>query len=396
MAHKQTLVLFICTVTPMTLGAGFLPLLPVYATQLGADQVKAGSFLAVVYLALTAGSMAAGWMAALFRSRKIPLILAGVCCVPAAWLMGRVDSVWALTLLTAFVWFCGGLGLGLVQILAGLSARPEVRGRVFGLLATGNGLGTLIGGLASGYIADRAGFNAMFGVFAAYMALWPVAAWFVTDFPVSEVGRSGRHALSGPALGRDYILYAISALLVMVAISSFSLMRSLLMAERAFTALAISATAAVSSIIRLPLPLVMGWLSDRSGRKRYMIVGRLATVVSLVTVLYAVRVWHFYLAAAFLAISSVTVLAVGRALITDLVPRQALDGGLALASALGAVGSVMGYAGTGLALQRLGPAGATWIAAGLSAVSLFLLLPIRVRVTMTPMAEVPGLATDVS
>ena len=37
MSKKQILALFVCSLVPWTVGNGLVPLLPVYATQLGAD-----------------------------------------------------------------------------------------------------------------------------------------------------------------------------------------------------------------------------------------------------------------------------------------------------------------------------------------------------------------------
>ena len=181
MTRRQLYSLLVCNLVMWTVGNGLVPLLPVYATRLGADPAAAGYYLAFSYLALAVGAVAAGWVSDRLQQRKMPLIVAGVAGVPLAWLAGRVGNISALTVLTALLWFCGGLGLALVGILTGLSARENERGRTFGILSLTNGLGALIGGLAAGFIAERWGFPAMFTAVGVFTILWPLAAAFVTE-----------------------------------------------------------------------------------------------------------------------------------------------------------------------------------------------------------------------
>jgi len=178
MSKKQILALFVCSLVPWTVGNGLVPLLPVYATQLGADPAAAGYYLAFSYFALAVGAVAAGWLSDRLRRRKMPLIISGLAGIPIAWLIGRVGNIWGLSMLTAMLWFCGGLGLALIGILTGLSAGDDERGKVFGILSLTTGLGALIGGLTTGFIVDRWGFPTMFTAVAVFLILWPLAGIF--------------------------------------------------------------------------------------------------------------------------------------------------------------------------------------------------------------------------
>ena len=181
MSKKQILALFVCSLVPWTMGNGLIPLLPVYATQLGADSATAGLYLAFSYAALAVGTVSAGWLSDRFQHRRTPIIIAGLAGIPIAWLMGRVGNVWSLTVLTAILWFCAGLGGALIVILTGLSAGEHERGKIFGILSLTSGLGALIGGLATGFIVDRWGFAAMFSAMALFLVLWPVTGMFLTE-----------------------------------------------------------------------------------------------------------------------------------------------------------------------------------------------------------------------
>ena len=110
-SKRQIAMLFLCSFVPWSFGYGAVPLLPVYATRLGAGPAVAGYYLAAAYVAIALGSATSSWIARRFRSCRTPLILAGLTGIPVSWGMGHVSSLWALTVLTGLMWYFGGLGL---------------------------------------------------------------------------------------------------------------------------------------------------------------------------------------------------------------------------------------------------------------------------------------------
>lgn len=377
MNKKQVMSLFVCSLVPWTVGNGLVPLLPVYATLLGADQVTAGNYLAFSYFAIALGAISAGWVSDRFHNRKIPIILAGLAGIPATYLLGRVESILALTLLTALLWFCGGLGIALIGILTGLSAHEHERGKIFGILSLTGGLGALIGGLAAGTIADRWGYPALFTTTAIFLALWPLTGTLLTEVKTKpdEVGEAG--AKAKPPLGKSYYFLFSASLVAAIASFVIVLGRSLLMGEMAFNAADISLTGAVSGLISMPLPLLMGWLSDRTGRKVYLVLAYLVGVASLALLAGSNSLWHFATVMALQAIFMGVNSSVGNALVTDLLPQEALGRGLSLFGATSWIGGVLGFAGAGYAMQNLGVLPTFIIGSCLPLVAILLLVPVR-------------------
>jgi MFS family permease len=377
MSKRQILALFVSNLVPWTVGNGLVPLLPVYATHLGADPAAAGYYLAFSYAALAVGAVAAGWLSDRLQRRKMPLIVAGLAGIPIAWLIGRVGSIWGLTVLTAMFWFCGGLGLALISILTGLSAGEDERGKIFGILSVTSGMGALIGGLATGFIVDFWGFPTMFTAVAVFCILWPLAATLLTEKAVEQVREEDGPARKGPGLGRSCYLVFAASLVASVAGFVILLGRSLLMSDLGFRAMAIASTGAVGGIVAMPLPLLMGWLSDRTGRKIFLYLGYLAGITSLSVLAISTSLWHFcivlVLQTVFMAVNGT----VGSALVTDLLSQESLGRGLSLFSATGWIGGVLGFAGTGYALQSLGPLPTFIIGICLTLIASVLLVPIR-------------------
>jgi MFS family permease len=168
MPQKHLSALFVCTLISFTIGNSVIGLLPVYINRLGGDPALTGYFFALVFLSLAVGTILAGWLSERLQNRKLLLILSGIPGIPVTWLMSQATDITQLALLNAISTVFGGMGLALVNILAGLFAQEHERGKVFGILAFASALGGLIGGSASGPIADRWGFPALLQI----LAMW--------------------------------------------------------------------------------------------------------------------------------------------------------------------------------------------------------------------------------
>jgi len=180
-SKKQVVFLVICSLIPWIVGNGLMPLLPVYAERMGASAIMVGVYLAVTYLAIAIGAFSAGWISGTRLHRKIPLFSIYIFSAPLAWMMGRVDHLWALTLLTAFLWFFAGMGFALIMILTGMSVGEDERGKIFGILALTSGLGAVIGGFGTGWLVRNWGYPLMFNVVALTLLLGPFAALFLEE-----------------------------------------------------------------------------------------------------------------------------------------------------------------------------------------------------------------------
>jgi MFS family permease len=380
MSKKQIIALLICNLVLWTVGNGMLPLLPVYAVQLGADSATAGYYLAFAYIAIAVGAISAGWVSDRLNLRKKPIILVGLVSIPLCWMMGRAGNIWILGLLTALLWACGGLALALVAILAGLSSGEDERGKIYGILALTSGLGVFIGGLASGFITDRWGYATMFSAMAILMFLMPLSGGFMQEKVVDQSHPEAGLTKEKVGLGRNYYLLFSSNLIASTAGFIVFLGRSLLMSDLEFGAFAISSTGAIGGLITLPIPLIMGWLSDRTGRKIYLYLGYLVGAASLFFLALAASLWDFYFVSILLALSTQVGMAIGNAFVTDLMPPESLGRGLSLFGATAWIGGVIGFAAGGYALQSLGKNLTIIIGIGLFLIAAVLLIPIRSRV----------------
>lgn len=378
MSKRQLAVLFFCSLVSWIVGAGALPLLPVYAATLGASSTIVGLYLSFCYVAVSIGAMLSDWLSRRLSSRRILYVIVGLVAAPAMWMVGRVGSLWSLSLLTAFVWFCGGLGIGLTNILAGLFAEPQSRGKAFGILALANPLGLLIGGASTGSIVDQWGYPAMFTALAAVLALWVLAGPLLKDKPI-EANPSSKADPQRADVRPSARFYIFAAATVIGWTGGFvsNMVRSLSMDELGFSATAISSTIAVAGAAILPLPPLTGWLSDRLNRKALLIAGYVVLAVSLLLLRASSMLWQFYIAVTLTYIANAVLNAVGPAQAADLLREESMGVGMSLYSATGVLGGALGFAAAGPAIQYLGVSLTLAIAACLPLAASVMIAPIR-------------------
>ncbi len=369
MGKKQLAILFVCTLVPYVVGNGVLPLLPVYATRLGASSAVTGLYLSFCYLAIAVGAISAGWLADRIGRRKSLLIAVQAISIPATALMGRAAGIGSLTLLTAFLWLTGGIALALVNILAGTHARQEERGKVFGVLSLANSIALVVGGLSAGPMVDRWGYPTMFAVLAGLLVLPPLAALLFEDRPLLSAHDGPADPEGRGRLGGGFWLLFASGVVGSSGGFVGILGRSMAMDRLGFAATAISSISAVGGLVSLPLPLLAGWLADRWDRKRLLVAGSFFGLASALTLVFAAALWHFWLSAALGSVSFAVSATVGPALVMDLVPKGVTGKAISLHSGTGWIGGILGFAGTGLAIQALGLRPSLAVGAGLSVVS---------------------------
>src|SRR5512146_657627 len=380
MSKKQLAGLVLCSIVYWTVGNGITPLLPVFTEKLGADTAVAGYSLAVAYLALAAGGMAAGWLAGRVRSLRTLLILSAILGTPFMFLIGQATDMRQLAVFMSLGMFSGGMGLAVINIMTGYSAPEQERGRVFGAMAMTGAVGMLVGGLGAGPAADAWGFPGLFAAAALFTLLTPFLALLIEDRPAAAAAAEGpaaAGAVEKAALGSGFVLLFVAALVAMAANVASQIGRSLVMNDMDFNNTAISSTVAVSGLLTLPLPLLAGWLSDRMGRRLILGISYAAVSLALLVLAYASQLWHFWAVITLATVQSVVGGAVTPALGADLAPRPALGRAMALLSINPWIGGIVGFAAAGEATKAVGTATTMLAAAVLPLVGLVLLGFIR-------------------
>ncbi|HEX6386771.1 MAG TPA: MFS transporter, partial [Anaerolineae bacterium] len=312
-------VLFISNFVIFFIGAGLLPVLPLYAAEFGATPTVVGLYLAFTYISITVGTMLTGWLSERV-TYKMLFVSAGVLGAPALALLGQATALWQVILLTAIVWFTGGVGLTLVSILTGLCAEKESRGKSFGLMFLANPLAAVTGGLAVGQMLAWQGYPLMFAALGLFWVIWPVVVLFGLEANqvCQAASQTRKNVAASPApLGSIFYLVLLAVLLSSVAVYIGRLGTSLSMHVLDFSPSAVASTAVIGGLVTIPITPMIGTLSDGLGRKRVLILGYLLATGGALILSMATQLWHFWLETALLFIAISVNGSVAAALATD-------------------------------------------------------------------------------
>jgi MFS family permease len=364
--NKQLSALFLCNFAILFVGFGVFPLLPVYASRFDATPAMIGLYLALTYIAISLGNLLPGWLGRRVP-QKVVFVGAGLLGVPALVLLGQAAAFWQVILLTAVVWFTGGVGIALVAVFTGRSAGPDQRGRWFGLIALTTPLGAVIGGSAVSWLVQARGYPLLFAVAGLVYALWPLVGLFLVRVPQSsEAAPRTANTRSGTRPGRTFSLLILTTLLVAMTISVSRLGLSLSMQASLFPPAAIARTNVVGGLITIPFVLGLGLLSDRLGRKPLLAFACFLAAVSALLLTGAHALWQFWIVSAAVLVARSLSVSLASALATDLLAPEALGRALPQLSSMNWVAGVLGFAGSGYMIETFGAPSLYWIATLLS------------------------------
>ena len=354
--NQPLVYLFASSLIVLFVGMGLFPLLPLYAAEFGASKTLVGVYFAAMYVSNAAGSMFPAWFAGRLGRKSLFLAGSGL-GIPALLLLSRATAFWQVVVLTSILWFSGGLILALVGVFTGLYAEGKSRGKSFSLMSLPMPLGALIGGAVIGKLVIWQGYAFMFAVLGVIWSALPLIGLLVLqDRPAKAVElASVSDGKARPQFGSTFYLLLGLTLLSTVAISAGRLGTSLSMQSLSFSASAIASTAMVSGLFTLPLTFLIGALSDRLGRERFLTTSYLLAAMGALILVLATQLWQFWLAATLLLVALTASGAMASALITDVSRPEALTRGLSWLKGMTSMAGIISFASTGFLLDNYGP-----------------------------------------
>jgi len=337
---------------------GVLALMPDYAAQLGAPPALVGYYLAFCFLTLAIGTFVAPAVARRVKDLRPLLIMIGLVKIPVIFLHGQVGDVWQLMALNGLDWFMGGIVIVIINISVGLTARANERGRMFGLLAMASSIGEVAGGFLASAVIGQGGYDRLFAVFSITACVSPVAAFFLAPVSARTAGEPAPALAAKPlsGLGFDLFVVALLAAAVMAKTAAFggTFGMSIAMLAKNSPLAEISLAGALGNSAGLIVPLVVGWLSDRVGRRSLMVVIYALCIPSLVILIFGSVLGHFALSSVLRNAYLSGANTLGPALLTDVVSRDRLPRALSWWGNSGWIGGIVAFAGMGNAIQAFG------------------------------------------
>jgi MFS family permease len=354
--NKQLIYLFLCNFSILFIGFGLFPVLPLYADEFGANQSLIGIYMAITYIAISIGSILAAQLSERMP-RKTLFTLAGLIGTPALFLLGRAQSFWQVVVLTGLIWFAGGIGLSISNVLTSLHTTSTTRGQAFGMLALASPLGALIGGIVVGQTMEWGGYSLMFNILTVVWSLWPVLALTRVQDKTDcapAVAASLQPLDSSYRPGKAFMLLLLTIFLASMTVSIGRMGISLSMKEQQISASDVSTANAIGGLVTVPVTLLMSTFSDRLGRKKFLALGYLVAIAGTPMLINAHELWHFWVVSSLVLASRSVITSMSPAYATDLVRGRFLGKALPLVGTMNWVSGVIGLAGAGYALDSFG------------------------------------------
>jgi MFS family permease len=203
----RLLVLFVTAFVDMVGLTMILPLLPFYATELGASATWVGILVSAFSVAQLA--VAPLWGRFSDRYGRRPAILAGLLLTAGAYVIFAFAGSVLVLLISRLVQGLGGGTIGVVQAYVADASKPEARTKSLGWLSVVTSLGAVAGPAFGSAMIDVGGRGAP-GLAAAALAL--LVAGFAARFLAEsrELGMSGSHALPSSTRPRQAIARVLS------------------------------------------------------------------------------------------------------------------------------------------------------------------------------------------
>jgi MFS family permease len=369
--NRQLLLLFVCSVVILFAGMGLFPLLPLYAAQFGATRATTGFYIASLFASFAAGSMLTGWLVRRLSPRLV-MAGSGLVGMVAFLLLGRATSLWQVIALTSVGWFTGGIGLTLANLLTGLVALKEARGKSFSLMSMATPVGALAGGAAVGQLVAWQGYPLMFTALAGLWSALPLIGLFGIKaenvWRAKPGGAQPKRKAASPLSGSFYVLL-VAYLLATMAIRVGRVGTSLSMQALDFSPRAVASTSMVGGLAVIPVALGIGALSDRLGRSNFLMLGYLMAAGGTLMLTIATDLWHFWLAATLILSARSVGSAIASAFAADMLEPQALTRALPWLNATPSLAGIVGIAGSGVMMDTLGPNALYLLVAALAVVA---------------------------
>lgn len=355
-----------------------VPVLPLYAKDLGASGLVVGLLFASFSFAQLVTSALWGKLSDRYGRRPV-LLVALLASAVAYAIFGFADSLWLLFVMR-FVQGAGGGTTGVVQAYVSDTVTPARRAEALGWVSSATNVGVVIGPVI-GAGAARFGPQTVGFVAAGLCLLNVVSAWIW--LPESRVSHVEQNRPSLHHAVRQVLMHPFRPVSALIWIYTLAMMAFLAM--NAVLALFLGARFGVTqhtifwffvyvgTISVVMRTLILGPAVRRLGERGTMRLGFIALTLGLVALPFPMHVWGFALAVLFVPIGTALLFPPTSSLVSRFTPAAEVGQTLGVQQAFGGVARLIGPVWAGWVFDHVSIGAPFWLGGGLlAATSLFL------------------------
>ena len=284
--------------------------------------------------------------------------------------------------------FFEGIGFYVMPVLVSAMCADtferQERGRMMSLFSMAGGIGQLIGPLSAPYLIKGDDYYMYFMFSGTFVLISAVALAFLVKETLPDALRAksstpkigfnfGNFLASVRKLGKPFMLFLVAILLYRTGYTLIDPFFSVYMSDVLQLDLSnMSYLFALRAVCTLIFAPIAGYLADKWGRKPTFVVSMALVAVALVAYTRMTQPYHIYYVRALDAIAGVVVFNSIRTITADLLAPEVRGFGMGLYSTISQESSTIGAIFGGYLIDVMGYNMVFLVAAGMSALSLFI------------------------
>ncbi len=371
---KNSLFIYSTNLFQRLLTNGLLPILPLYAIDLGMSKSFTGVYLASSYLFLFISSIISGYLVDKMKHPRILLLISSLLFGVLLFVHSLVTTASQLFIATSLLWFVFGLQMVVLTRQQGTRTNVDNRGSKFAKFSISSVLGAVIGGLIIGVLLKAFSIETMF-VYLSLVAILPLISSILMKVTKNDKKELGGFINFNNMLmnNKRLMLFYLSGMAISIVNYMLILIVSLRMKEVGYDYSEISFSVVVGVLLSVPATYIFGKLSDKQGRKLYLFISYFCGIIALFLLFNAVLAYVFAIVVFFKSVMTYSRAAVSFAFINDITTTKNLGKSISYFGSTIWIGGIIGYLITGVSIEQLGFENTLFIGLIITSVSIVLL-----------------------
>ncbi len=370
---KNTILIYIINFSLSTIINGLLPIFPLLATDLGMSKSYIGIFLSFSFFLLFTGTIIAGYIVDRINKKKTILVIAILLSVLILIGMSFIKVAFHLVITTSILWFSVGFQMVMINIFQSDKTQQTNRGSKFGQLIIINGLGAIFGGLVIGTLLKKYSSEVMFLTLSGIALISFCCSLFLQNSKKTTCVTSKFKRFNKKIYENKRLLYFYMASVILSIVNYMILLSvSLYMKENEYSNSQISFAVVWGLLFSLPVTYLIGKLSDKKSRKKYIFVTFLSGTIAILLLLKPISLIVFIIIVFFKSIMSHSRNAVSYAFVIDFTAPKNLGKVISYLGSTTWIGGALSYIFVGNILQHFGYMATIIIGAVLSIIALLI------------------------
>ena len=334
---------------------GLIPVLPLFAVDLGMSKSMTGLYLSSIYISLLAGNYLTGLILDKIKNIKLLLVSTTALFTLLLFLHNIIKNHYQLIFLSILLWFVIGSQMIILNTLQGRQTKKSESGKNYAKLSITTVLGVVTGNFIIGLLLNYFSMRTMFLFIGAMSVFMIYNAFLLKEIKVKDVDFEKITDLEKQLVKSKKIsLFFVAAIVISIVNYILLLSLSLLLKDKGYQNSTTGLVIASGAILAIPMIYFTGKYSDIKGKKPFLILGYGAYIAGFIFLSFPVNIIFFVLAAFIRAFAVFSKNSLGFAYMKDIATKEKLGKAISQYGSTIWLGGIIGFLSAGFLIENLG------------------------------------------